>query len=45
MGFFRHFRIRIGRVESYCRNEGHNEADYFYAIKGRLATEDEYKEH
>ena len=31
-----------GTVLTYCRNEGYNEADYLYAIKGRLATEDEY---
>lgn len=31
-----------GTVLTYCKNEDHNEADYFYAIKGRLATEDEY---
>lgn len=31
-----------GTTVTYCRNEGHNEADYFYAIKGRLATEEEY---
>lgn len=43
-GFLPTLPHSYGRVESYCRNEGHNEADYFYAIKGRLATEDEYKE-
>ena len=31
-----------GTVLTYCRNEGYNEADYFYVIKGQLATEDEY---
>ena len=43
-GFLPTLRHSYGRFESYWRFEGHNEADYFYAIKGRLATEDEYKE-